>query len=97
MVVLRSSAIEIRDQFLTKMQSLATRFVQDESEIIEETIIESSVNLDEVELAKLLDAGEYAGAFFLSRRLVSRGEEWANTYLEQAQSGLNSVDDVNIP
>ena len=90
-------SIEIRDQFLSKMQSLATRFVTEEVEISQEDIIEAPMNIDEDELSKLLDIGEYAAAFFLSRRLLTRGEHWAETYLEQAQKGLDSDDDIHIP
>ena len=66
-------------------------------EIVESEIVESSENIYEVELKKLLDAGEYAGAFFMSRRLITRGEEWAKKYLDLAQDGLDSDDDVTIP
>ena len=79
------------------MQTLATRFSEGHEEIIEATIDEPSVNMDEIELKELLNAGEYAGAFFLSRRLITRGEEWAKNYLELAQDGLDSDDDVTIP
>jgi hypothetical protein len=90
-------SIEIRDQFLSKMQSLATRFVTEEVEIPQEDINEVTKNLDEVELKKLLNKGEYAAAFFLSRRLLTRGELWVETYLEQAQKGLDSDDNIHIP
>ena len=94
----KQPTIEIRDQFLSKMQTLATRFIEGEmDEIVESEIVESSENIDEVELKKLLDAGEYAGAFFMSRRLITRGEEWAKKYLDLAHDGLDSDDDVTIP
>ena len=89
--------IEIRDQFLSKMQSLATRFVDDEVDIEDESVIEISENIDELELKRLLATREFAAAFFLSRRLITRGELWAETYLELAQNGLDSDDNVHIP
>ena len=93
----KQPTIDIRDQFLSKMQSLATRFVSEEDEIIEERVTEISENIDELELKRLLAAREYAAAFFLSRRLMTRGEAWAETYLDLANNGLNSDDDVHIP
>ena len=60
-------------------------------------VVDVSVNIDEVELKRLLGDGEFAAAFFLSRRLLTRGELWAEPYLEQAQNGLDSDDDVHIP
>jgi hypothetical protein len=93
----KQPSIEIRDQFLSKMQSLATQFDVDDVEQIEDDVADVSINLDEDNLKRLLDEGEFAAAFFLSRRLLTRGEMWAQPYLEQAQNGLDSDDDVHIP
>ena len=79
------------------MQSLASRFIDSLEEIQEEEEEDISVNKDEIELENLLAGEEFSAAFFLARRLVSRGEDWANTYLEQAQTGLDSQDDLHIP
>lgn len=90
-------SIEIRDEFLSKMQTLASRF---QPEVIETEVqpVDAPIeNSDETELFRLLGAREFAAAFFLSRRLLSRGEQWAEQYLEQAKMGLESEDDVNIP
>ena len=46
------------------------------------------VREDEQELARLLDAGETAAAFFLARRLVTRGESWAGEWLERVSAQL---------
>ena len=62
-----------------------------------ETVEQVDENQDEVKLQQLLDAGEYATAFFMSRRLITRGEQWVEKYLIQAQLGLESDDDVQIP
>ena len=51
------------------------------------------VDSDELELQKFLSGQDYAAAFFLARRLVATGEEWASSYLEQARSGLEIGDD----
>ena len=93
----KQPSIEIRDEFLSKMQSLSTRFESELSEIVDESPIDDPVNLDENELKRLLNAGEFAAAFFLSRRLLTRGEQWAEPYLLQAQNGLESDDDIRIP
>ena len=93
----KQPSIEIRDQFLSKMQSLATQFDVDDVEQIDDEVVDVSINLDEDNLKRLLGEGEFAAAFFLSRRLLTRGEMWAEPYLEQAQNGLDSDDDVHIP
>ena len=71
--------------------------LSEEDGIIEERVTEISENNDELELKRLLAGREYAAAFFLSRRLMTRGEAWAETYLDLANNGLNSDDDVHIP
>lgn len=89
--------IDVRDQFLVKMQNLSSRFVEPiaiENQPIAE---ENSSNIDEIELSRLLDSGEFSTAFFLSRRLLTRGEEWVAPYLQRAQEGLDSEDDIHIP
>ena len=80
---------DAREQFLTKMQSLALRVshpvIHPETEDDDE---EEKVNEDERELKRLLDTGEAAAAFFLARRLVTRGESWASEWLERASAQL---------
>ena len=81
---------DAREQFLTKMQSLALKVspppiqaaTGDDEEEVEE------VREDEQELARLIDAGETAAAFFLARRLVTRGESWAGEWLERVSAQL---------
>ena len=90
-------SIEVRDDFLAKMQSLASRFTQPTIDSHEDIESESSENEDETELIRLLDEEEYAAAFFMARRLLTRGEEWAQPYLLRAQQGLEAGDDVQIP
>ena len=90
-------SIEIRDQFLTKMQTLADRFLPDSQDTLKHEIEEVTDNQDELDLIELLSKREFASAFFLSRRLITRGEVWAESYLVQAQDGLSAEDNVNIP
>ena len=90
-------SIDVRDEFLSKMQTLANRFMPVEKDTIGLEVDEITENEDELELIDLLDKGEFASAFFLSRRLITRGETWAESYLVQAQEGLSADDNVNIP
>ncbi|MEE2758579.1 MAG: hypothetical protein VYA86_01205 [Candidatus Thermoplasmatota archaeon] len=90
--------LHARDDFLRRMQALALEFATSPDNtvvVIEDDSIEE--NEDEVNLKGLLSRGEYSVAFFLSRRLVTRGEEWASEYMNLAKSGLDSDDEVVIP
>ncbi len=90
--------IQARDQFLQRMQSLALEFA--ETTPIEEMVEEdhdADVNPEELQLQAMLNNGQFSAAFFLSRRLVTRGEDWAIPYMEQAKSGLEQDDEVIIP
>ena len=79
------------------MQALALEFTET-TEIIETVIEEvAETNNEELELQSLLNRGEFSAAFFYSRRLVTRGEDWAMQYMELAKSGLDSDDEVVIP
>ena len=90
--------IQVRDDFLQRMQSLALAFSV-EAEIAEpiDENNDEDLNRDEIELKSLLSNGEFSAAFFYSRRLVTRGEEWAIRYMDQAKVGLDSDDEVIIP
>ena len=90
-------SIQARDDFLERMQALALEFTEP-TEVIETVIQEIAVtNNEELELQSLLNRGEFSAAFFYSRRLVTRGEDWAMQYMELAKSGLDSDDEVVIP
>tara|TARA_B100001013_G_C24603683_1_gene440047 strand:+ start:190 stop:1185 length:996 start_codon:yes stop_codon:yes gene_type:complete len=79
---------DAREQFLTQMQTLALKVSIPTELPTTEDEGEPAVNVDELELERLLDTGEAAAAFFLARRLVTRGESWANEWLERANSLL---------
>lgn len=90
-------SIQARDDFLQRMQALALEFTEP-TEVIETVIQElGEINNEELELQSLLNRGEFSAAFFYSRRLVTRGEDWAMQYMELAKSGLDSDDEVVIP
>ncbi|MDG1525360.1 MAG: hypothetical protein P8Q90_04760 [Candidatus Thalassarchaeaceae archaeon] len=93
----KQPTIEIRDQFLGKMQDLASRFTTNIEDGHTDEYIETVVNEDEIELIRLIDNSEFSTAFFLSRRLLTRGENWAEKYFEISQKGLQTGDDVHIP
>ena len=97
----KTPGLETRSGFLLRMQELAQSVSGDDSDSDDEVEIgrdesEASiekVDSDELELQKFLSGKDYAAAFFLARRLVATGEEWASQYLEQARSGLEIDDD----
>ncbi len=91
-------SIDVRDQFLERMEHLATQITTGS---VEATITEISdvevVNLDILKLDQLLQSRNFSAAFFLARRLIARGEDWASEYLARAKEGLSESDNVNIP
>ena len=78
-----------REEFLNQMVALASRVstVEEEVENYEEEI--SVVNKDEQKLLRLLSQNDFSEAFFVARRLVAQGENWAEQYMQQARSGLD--------
>ena len=68
--------------------------MQNLSQNVSSVPLEESLEEDEVvdteltRLENLLQAGEAAEAFFLARSLFTSGEEWAQEWMEKAQSML---------
>ena len=93
----KKPTLEARDDFLHRMQKLATTYEKVGRENIVHTELDVSVNEDEEHLKLLLKDGNYSAAFFLARRIVTRGEDWADSYLNEAQIGLDISDNVEIP
>ena len=89
--------IEVRDQFLLRMESLSSRIAPEQ--IIAEQEVEEidDVDVDEQIILNHLGDGNYAAAFFHARRLIARGEQWAEKYLDVAKTGLSDSASVNIP
>ena len=79
-------SLQTRSDFLDRMQKLS----QNVSNVpIEESAEkEEVVNTELTRLENLLQAGEAAEAFFLARSLFTSGEEWAQEWMERAQSML---------
>lgn len=81
-------SIEHREAFLKGMQTLTERISSPETPPVEQpsTAPEAKAHPDEGKLATLLEQGDVQAAFFLARRLVAGGEEWAEAWLERVQS-----------
>ena len=80
--------LEHRTAFLQQMEQLNQRVRQD---IDEPVVIESKdeeeepIPSDETKLNSLIESNNISEAFFLARRLVASGEEWAEVYLEKCR------------
>ena len=46
-------------------------------------------NVAQEKLQLLLAQGDYSEAFFVARRLVAEGEDWAIEYMDKARNGLD--------
>ena len=91
-------SLHARDDFLLRMQKLASSYDSvDEHSEVPTVVTEDDVNEEETELIKLLEDCNYSTAFFLARRIITRGDNWAESYLKSAQAGLESGDNVDIP
>ena len=79
-------SLQTRSDFLDRMQNLS----QNVSSVpIEESLEpEEVVDTELTRLENLIQAGEAAEAFFLARSLFTSGEEWAQEWMERAQSML---------
>ena len=81
--------ISKREEFLTQMEDLASR-VSTPKRIDEVNEVDDSfTNKEEHKLVRLLSQKDYSEAFFIARRLVAQGEDWAEEYLSKARRGLN--------
>tara|TARA_B100001027_G_C16126026_1_gene267074 strand:- start:339 stop:623 length:285 start_codon:yes stop_codon:yes gene_type:complete len=78
-----------RQEFLDQMVSLASRVSK-----TEEVVISSEPDVQESEpmsnrLDRLLEQGDFSEAFFVARRLVAEGEDWAVDYMNKARHGFD--------
>lgn len=83
-------SIDHRRAFLDGMQSLTERISTPAEPIqpAEEDRDESPAHPDEEKLANLMEQGDLQAAFFLARRLLASGENWAEEWLAQIQSQM---------
>ena len=79
-------SLQTRSDFLDRMQNLSQNVSN--VPIDESTETEEVVNTELTRLENLLEAGEAAEAFFLARSLFTSGEDWAQEWMERAQSML---------
>lgn len=79
-------SLQTRSDFLEKMQNLSQNVSNVPLSEPEEPAQE--VSNDITRLENLIEAGEAAEAFFLARSLFTTGEEWAQEWMEKAQSML---------
>jgi len=71
------------------MESLTRRVrtveLTDSSEPVTE-ILEAFIHPDKDKLDLLIESNNISEAFFLARRLVASGEDWAESYLEKCRN-----------
>ena len=85
-----------RSTFLQQMESLSQRISKSSSEadvenavaVSDEADITNKLHPDLNKMKELFDSGNASEAFFLARRLVASGEEWATEWLEKAQQAF---------
>ena len=79
-------SLQTRSDFLDRMQNLSQNVssVPIEESLEPEEVVDTELN----RLENLIQAGEAAEAFFLARSLFTSGEEWAQEWMERAQSML---------
>lgn len=78
-----------RQEFLDQMVLLAGRVSEPAVDYVGDDTAEIIINKDEQKLVQLIQQCNFSEAFFVARRLVASGEEWALEYLEQAKQGLD--------
>ena len=85
-------SIEHRDAFLKNMESLTERISTQqvvESAPVPENVENEHVHPDEVRLKALVDQDDYQEAFFLARRLLANGEDWAQPWLDEIKQKMS--------
>ena len=78
-----------RQEFLDQMVSLARRVSKVEDVEISKQSDESESESRSIRLEKLLEQGDFSEAFFIARRLVAEGEDWAIEYMDKARAGFD--------
>jgi len=84
-------SIEKRSQFLEQMLQLSQRIST--IEVTENTLppeeeVTTTIHPDLIRLQSLMEAGDASEAFFLARRLVSQGEQWAEEWVSKAKNSF---------
>lgn len=78
-----------RQEFLAQMVDLASRVSTPKT--MDKKAVEGTTesNVAQEKLQLLLAQGDYSEAFFVARRLVAEGEDWATEYMDKARNGLD--------
>ena len=78
-----------RQEFLAQMVDLASRVSTPKT--MDRKAVEGTTesNVAQEKLQLLLAQGDYSEAFFVARRLVAEGEDWAIEYMDKARNGLD--------
>tara|TARA_B100001248_G_scaffold248166_1_gene220245 strand:- start:77 stop:1078 length:1002 start_codon:yes stop_codon:yes gene_type:complete len=78
-----------RQEFLAQMVDLASRVSTPKT--MDKKAVEGTTesNVAQEKLQLLLAQGDYSEAFFVARRLVAEGEDWAIEYMDKARNGLD--------
>ena len=74
------------------MESLTERISTQqvvESAPVPENVENEHVHPDEVRLKALVDQDDYQEAFFLARRLLANGEDWAQPWLDEIKQRMS--------
>ncbi len=82
----RGPSLQTRSDFLVRMHNLSQNVSSVPLEELSEP--EEVVNSELTRLENLIQSGEAAEAFFLARSLFTSGEDWAQEWMERAQSML---------
>jgi hypothetical protein len=85
-----------RSTFLQQMESLSQRISKTPSEADVEDRVAITDEADQIDkehpdlnkIKQLLESGNASEAFFIARRLVASGEDWATEWLEKAQQAF---------
>ena len=78
-----------RQEFLDQMVLLAGRVSEPAIAYQDDEQSAEIENKEEQKLIQLIQQSNFSEAFFVARRLVASGEEWALEYYEQAKQGLD--------
>ncbi len=83
-------SLQKRDEFLKQMVELSNRVSksvnEEHVEYLEESMESKHPDLSRLEM--LIANEDFSEAFFLARRLISQGEDWAGEWLDIARNGL---------
>ena len=78
-----------RQEFLAQMVDLASRVSTPKPKDRKAVEGATESNVAQEKLQLLLAQGDYSEAFFVARRLVAEGEDWAIEYMDKARIGLD--------